>query len=68
MVCGKRLTVEEIGCIKCLREERYSNRETIRRIHGSAKIVNNVVQDAENYGKKYRGDCYNSEGKKKYFT
>jgi IS30 family transposase len=49
---GKRLTAEEIGNIKCLREEGYSNREIARRIHRSAKVVNNFVQDIENYGKK----------------
>jgi IS30 family transposase len=27
---GKRLTAEENGSIKCLREERYSNREIAR--------------------------------------
>jgi transposase len=52
---GKRLTAEEIGNIKCLREEGYSNREIARRIHRSAKVVNNFVQDIENYGKNYRG-------------
>jgi IS30 family transposase len=52
---GKRLTAEDIGSIKCLREEGYSNREIARRIHRSAKVVNNFVQDIENYGKKYRG-------------
>jgi transposase len=46
---------EEIGSIKCLREEGYSNREIARRIHRSAKVVNNFVQDSENYGKNYRG-------------
>jgi transposase len=49
MGCGKRLTAEEIGSIK--REEGYSNREITRRIHRSAKVVNNFVQDIENYGK-----------------
>jgi transposase len=52
---GKRLTAEDIGSIKCLREEGYSNREIARRIHRSAKVVNNFVQDIENYGKNYRG-------------
>jgi IS30 family transposase len=37
---GKRLTAEEIGNIKCLREEGHSNREIARRIHRSAKVVN----------------------------
>jgi transposase len=55
MGCGKRLTAEEIGNIKCLREEGYSNREIARRIHRSAKVVNNFVQDIENYGKNCRG-------------
>jgi transposase len=49
---GKRLTAEDIGSIKCLRD---SNREIARRIHRSAKVVNNFVQDIENYGKNYRG-------------
>jgi hypothetical protein len=49
MGCGKRLTVEEIGSIKCLREEGYSNREIAGRIHRSAKVMNNFVQDIENY-------------------
>jgi hypothetical protein len=48
---GKRLTAEDIGSIKCLRD---SNREIARRIHRSAKVVNNFVQDIENYGKNYR--------------
>jgi IS30 family transposase len=52
---GKRLTAEDIGSIKCLREEGYSNRKIARRIHRSAKFVNNFVQDIENYGKNYRG-------------
>jgi IS30 family transposase len=52
---GKRLTSEENGSIKCLREEMYSNREIARRIHRSAKVVNNFVQDIENYRKNYRG-------------
>jgi transposase len=51
----KRLTAEEIGSIKCLREEGYSNREIARRIHRSVKVVNNFVQNIENYGKSYRG-------------
>jgi hypothetical protein len=65
---GKRLTAEDIGSIKCLRD---SNREIARRIHRSAKVVNNFVQDIENYGKNYRGGIQtanNSEGKKNYFT
>jgi IS30 family transposase len=32
---GKRLTAENIGSIKCLREEGYSNREIAKRIHRS---------------------------------
>jgi hypothetical protein len=48
---GKRLTAEEIGSIKCLRTKRYSNGEIGTRIHPSAKVVNNFVQDIENYGK-----------------
>jgi DNA-binding NarL/FixJ family response regulator len=51
---GKRPHAKEIGSIKCLREEGYSNREIGRRIHRSAKVVNNFVQDIENYGKNYR--------------
>jgi transposase len=50
---GKRLTAEDIGSIKCLREEGYSNREIAIRFHRSAKFVNNFVQDIENYGKNY---------------
>jgi transposase len=51
----KRLTAEEIGSIKYLRQEGYSNREIARRIDRSAKVVNNFVQDIKNYGKNYRG-------------
>jgi hypothetical protein len=51
----KRQTAGEIGSSKCLRKERYPNREIARRIHRSAKVVNNFVQDIENYRKNYRG-------------
>lgn len=43
----KRLTVVEFGCIKCLADEGYSNREI-------ARSINNFVQDTENYGRNYR--------------
>jgi DNA-binding NarL/FixJ family response regulator len=48
----KRLTAEEIGSIKYLRQEGYSNREIARRIHRSAKVVNNFVQDIKKLWKK----------------
>jgi transposase len=55
---GKRLSAEDIGSIKCLRAEGYSNRKIARRIHCSVKIVNNFVQDIENYGKNYTGTFF----------
>jgi hypothetical protein len=62
---SKRLAVLNV------REEGYSNREIARRIHRSAKVVNNFVEDIENYGKNYRGGIQiatTARGKKNYFT
>lgn len=52
---GKRLSAEEIGRIKALHEEGYSNRNIAGRINRSSRVVNNFVRNMENYGKNYRG-------------
>lgn len=55
MGSGKRLTLEEIGKIRALKEEGYSNREIGRRINRSVGVVGNFLKDPENYGKQQHG-------------
>lgn len=45
----------EKGQINVLQEEGYSNKEIAHRINRSAKVINNYVNDKENYGTHRRG-------------
>lgn len=52
MGSGKRLSREEIERIKTLKEEGYSNRQIALRLGRSPRVINNLLKDIENYGRK----------------
>ena len=52
---GNTLTKEEIGKIDAFKQENYSNREIANKIGRSHKVINNYVNNPENYGKNRKG-------------
>ncbi|CAK9806315.1 Transposable element Tc3 transposase [Anthophora plagiata] len=54
MPLGKILSEEEIGQIRAYKDVGVSNREIARRLHRSPRVINNYINDPENYGKRHR--------------